>query len=147
MPSAGGTERRIKMTFTLAALDAGSGWSAAFILFFALLIGHAVGDYPLQGSFLAKAKDRHFDPSLIFGANGAPPGAWIHALTAHSLIHAGFVWIITGSVVLATVETVLHWAIDFAKCEGWTKFNTDQFLHIGCKAAYAVILAFGLLTN
>jgi hypothetical protein len=134
------------MNLPLAALDAGSGWHAPFILFFALLIGHAIADYPMQGTFLATAKDRHGDSSALFGKQGPPPGMWIHALTAHSLIHAGFVWVITGSALLAAVESILHWAIDFVKCEGLTRFTTDQLLHVACKAVYAIILGFGWLS-
>lgn len=127
----------------IAALVTGSGWEGGLLLFFALLIGHAVADYPLQGAFLAKAKDRHSDSGVMFDEKVAPKWLWIHALSAHSLVHAGAVWLITGSVLLALVETVLHWVIDFAKCEGWTTFNTDQLLHVVCRIGYAAAIAGG----
>ncbi|MGC4017159.1 MAG: DUF3307 domain-containing protein [Luteolibacter sp.] len=116
-------------------------------LLFALLIGHALADYPLQGAFLAKAKDRHSDSGAMFAESVAPKGLWIHALTAHALVHAGSVWIITGSVGLALVELVLHWLIDFAKCEGWTGFTTDQLLHVLCKVGYAAAIAGGFVVS
>ncbi|BCU75423.1 DUF3307 domain-containing protein [Luteolibacter sp. LG18] len=112
-------------------------------ILFALLIGHALADYPLQGAFLAKAKDRHSDSGAMFAESVAPKGLWIHALTAHSLVHAGAVWLVTGSVLLALVELVLHWIIDFAKCEGWTGFTADQLLHVLCKIGYATVIATG----
>lgn len=64
-------------------------------LFAALLIAHAVADYPLQGDFLAKAKNR-FAP--------IPGVPWFQALGAHAAIHAGAVWILTGSPWLAAAE-------------------------------------------
>jgi hypothetical protein len=103
------------------------------VLLFKLLIGHALADYPLQGDFIGKFKCRNV-PSPI-------PGAviWWHLLTAHALIHAGAVWIITGSVAFALVELVLHWMIDLAKCDNWTNFHADQALHVACKIIYSVI--------
>ncbi|MEI7927310.1 MAG: DUF3307 domain-containing protein [Verrucomicrobiales bacterium] len=120
-------------------------WAAGAKILFALLIGHALADYPLQGAFLAKAKDRHSDSGALFGEQRAPKGLWIHALTAHSLVHAGVVWLITSSFALALVELVLHWLIDLVKCEGWTGFHTDQMLHVLCKIAYAVAMVYALV--
>lgn len=122
-------------------------WATGAIVLFALLIGHALADYPLQGAFLAKAKNRHSDSGALFDEKSAPKGLWIHALTAHALVHAGTVWLITGTVWLALVELVLHWWIDFAKCEGWTSFTTDQILHLICKIGYAVVIALGYVTT
>jgi hypothetical protein len=119
--------------------------STGLVIFFALLIGHTLADYPLQGDYLARAKNRHFDATALFERKKVPTGLWIHALTAHSLIHAGAVWWITGSAILAAIELVLHWCIDFAKCEGWTSFNTDQLLHIACKAGYTVLIMGGMV--
>lgn len=100
-------------------------------LFFALLIGHAVADYPLQGDFLARAKN-HRAP-----IDGVP---WWLALAAHVAIQAGAVWLLTGSAVLALLEAAAHLAIDYAKCDGRTSFTTDQALHVLCKAAWVLLL-------
>lgn len=113
---------------------------AALQALFALTIGHAVADFPLQGEFLATGKNRRFlmrlqDPSR-------PVSIWVCCMTAHCLIHAGAVWIITGSAGYAAVELVLHWFIDTAKCEGKISFYLDQALHVLCKVAY-VGLAWG----
>lgn len=120
-----------------------------FFAFFALAIGHALADFPLQGPFLSSAKNRHGQANgshgnLGFDQDETPVGLWLHAMTAHSLIHAGMVWIITGSGVLALIELVLHWLIDYAKCEGWTGFNTDQILHYICKLIYAMLIYLGV---
>ena len=108
-------------------------------LLFALIIGHALADYPLQGKFLAIRKNRHIKP-LEYGAD-VPATIWVYCLSAHSLVHAGAVWVITGSAALGFAEFVLHWAIDFAKCEKWTTFHQDQGLHLLSKLAYVLILS------
>lgn len=104
----------------------------ATTLFALLLVGHALADYPLQGDFLARAKNRT-----------APiPGVpWYQALFAHAAIHGGFVGVITGSVWLGLAEFVIHAAIDDAKCRGWISYNTDQALHIACKTLWVAIIA------
>lgn len=117
----------------------------AAAIFFALVIGHVLADYPLQGRFLSMAKNRHADVTSLFGNAPPPRGLWIHALTAHSLIHAGAVWLITGSIALGLMEMMLHWVIDFAKCEKWTNLTFDQSLHLLCKVGYAVLIGFKLM--
>lgn len=109
----------------------------AMLLLFKFLIGHALADYPLQGDAIAKGKNRHNPPY------GLPPGqktcrVWWHYMTAHALIHAGAVLVITNNVWLALIEFVLHWFIDFAKCENWTNPHQDQTLHVLCKIAYVI---------
>lgn len=100
-------------------------------MLFLLLVWHALADYPLQGDFLAKAKNET-----------APiPGVpWWQAMLAHSLIHAGGVFLITGSTYMAMIELVLHYSIDRAKCTGKIGFNGDQALHVACKIGYAATI-------
>lgn len=126
-----------------AASSVSGNLAAATVVLFALVIAHAIADFPLQGEFLAKAKNRHADLSGIFGKIPVPPNLWVHALTAHSLVHAGAVWLVTGSVALGAVELVIHWIIDFTKCENWTSFTADQLLHIVCKITFAALLYVG----
>ena len=97
---------------------------------FLLCAGHALADYPLQGDFLAKAKNR---------AKPSPFIPWYQALCTHAAIHGGFVAVITGIWWLGLAEAVAHAAIDDAKCTGRIGFNTDQALHIACKALWLVI--------
>ncbi len=107
-------------------------------MLFALIIGHALADYPLQGKFLAIRKNRHIKP-LEYG--GDVPGIiWVYCLSAHSLVHAGAVWLVTGSVVFGFIEFVVHWLIDFAKCEKWTTFHQDQGLHLLSKVIYVAVI-------
>ncbi len=107
-------------------------------LLFALIIGHALADYPLQGKFLAIRKNRHIKP-LEYGAD-VPSAIWVYCLSAHSLVHAGAVWVVTDSPLFGFIEFVVHWAIDFAKCEKWTNFHTDQGLHLLSKLIYVAVL-------
>ncbi len=116
-------------------------------LFFALVIGHMVADYPLQTEFLAIGKNHRLPLDQIPGGLSGTRGVWIHCLTAHALIHGGTVWIITGSVILALCEVVLHWVIDFMKSAGWTNLHVDQLLHLVCKGAYVWVIHTGLLVT
>ena len=117
------------------------------VLFFALLIGHALADYPLQGKFLAIRKNRHVKSVDYTGE--APASLWAYCLTAHSLVHAGVVWMIVDGFQLpnapafAFAEFILHWFIDFAKCERWTNFHADQGLHLVCKIVFIFMLCSG----
>ena len=113
-------------------------------MLFQLIIGHALLDFPLQGDSMAKGKNRNCPPENI------PPGqtpqrVWPYWLTSHALIHAGGVWLITQHWELGLAELVLHWGIDFAKCENWTGIHTDQFLHFCCKVLWVGIVGMGVL--
>lgn len=107
---------------------------SALRVFFALCIGHAMADFPLQGEYLATGKNRHLLMRLQDPAR--PAQIWVVCMSAHCLIHAGFVWVITGSSLLAAIELGLHWGIDVAKCTGKTTFNQDQIMHVLCKLGY-----------
>lgn len=107
-------------------------WGCSMIdIFLLLIVGHTLADYPLQGDFLAKAKN-HKHP-----INGVP---WYQALVSHSAIHAGFVGVITGSVLLGLAEFVAHIVIDYAKCDERISYNIDQFLHIVFKFIWVMCL-------
>jgi len=116
---------------------------AWFALLGALFIGHAYADYAFQTEFMARAKNRH-NP-ITFGdvPTDAPPGTlWMFVLSAHSAIHAGLVWILTGCGWLGLAEFILHWLIDWLRMEGKISFRADQFAHLGCKLAYVAAIAF-----
>lgn len=117
-------------------------WLAATQLFIALSVGHAIADFPLQGEFLATCKNRHTLKAL--NDPERPTSIWIICMLAHCLIHAGTVWLITGSFVFGVIELVVHFIIDVVKCEGYTGFNTDQTLHLLCKLVYAALALGGV---
>ena len=124
-------------------LDSVTDFSSALVLFFAMVIGHALADFPLQGEFLSFGKNRHIKPPALADGSDPPRDLWIYLMSAHSLIHAGFVLVITGSAILALVEFILHFIIDSIKCEGYTSFQTDQWLHILTKAVFVGVIALG----
>lgn len=101
------------------------------ITFILLLTSHWLADYPLQGDFLAKAKQE--GPLRIYH------------LIAHSGIHGGFVMLVTGSWILGLTEWIAHTIIDELKVKGKTNFALDQALHILCKAVYVIILTMGII--
>lgn len=102
---------------------------------FALMVaGHALADYPLQGDFLARGKNR-WQPIL-----GVP---FYHPLAAHAVIHGASVGVITGSLALGILETAVHAVIDDAKCAGRLTFNQDQALHIACKVLWCAVIFAG----
>lgn len=108
--------------------------SSPLLLFAALLVAHAVADFPLQGDFLARAKS---------GVIGGVPWWW--ALGMHALINAGGVWLITGVPWLGLMEFVAHTIIDKAKVVadglgGRHAFTIDQLLHVACKATWVLVL-------
>jgi len=94
-----------------------------------LLAAHWVADYPLQGDFLAKAKQQ------------GPLRAY--HLVAHAGIHGAAVALVTGSLWLGLAEWVAHTVIDELKVRGHTSFATDQALHISCKALWLALLFTG----
>ena len=86
---------------------------------------------------MGSGKNRH---NKIHDNKGMNFPAWYYWLTAHALVHGGAVYLVTGSLVLGIVETLLHWFIDFSKCEGWLNFHQDQALHVGCKVGYCFLI-------
>jgi hypothetical protein len=107
--------------------------SGPIALFFAFAIAHALADFPLQGDYLARMKRRDQADS---------PSEWLIALSAHSLVHAGGVWLVSGSPLLGAAELCLHWLIDLGKGEGKFGYATDQGLHLACKLAYVIVLIY-----
>jgi hypothetical protein len=103
-----------------------------------LIVAHAVMDYLLQPDAMALEKDRHSATPL----QKAVP--WYYWLTAHALGHGGAVYFVTNSLFLALLETLVHWFIDFAKCEKWTSIAADQALHVGCKVVWWLLLIYGM---
>ena len=100
-------------------------------LFATMIVVHLLCDYPLQGDFLARAKN-HRDP-----IKGTP---WYTALLSHAGIQAGGVALTTHSPELAALEMVAHTIIDFGKSDGWYGFNVDQLLHIACKGMWVLMI-------
>jgi len=101
-------------------------WYNVFIL---LMLAHWLGDYSLQNDFVAQAKN----PTTELGKS-----YWKHVLPAHSGIHAGLVFLITGFPTLFVLEFIVHGVTDYAKCKNKISFDTDQWIHIGCKVLWTI---------
>lgn len=107
----------------------------ALEIFGLLVVGHALADYPLQGDFLSKAKNR---------VNPIPGVPWYQAMGSHCVIHAGFVWLITGSALIGVFELMMHWIIDDRKCADTLTYNEDQILHLLCKVVWTLLVVVGV---
>lgn len=110
---------------------------SAVEMLFLLLAGHALGDFVLQSEVMARGKNRHSSIHLEQNLNFPP---WYYWLGAHSLVHGGIVYLITGSLTLGVIETLSHWIIDYYKCEEKIGLHSDQILHLGLKFAYVAAL-------
>lgn len=102
------------------------------ILLLQLLALHFLCDFPLQGDFMARAKN---------GVSPLPGVPWWLVLGAHACIHAFAVSLLL-TWPFALMELVFHFVLDDAKCRGWLGagergFIIDQALHVTCKLAYA----------
>ena len=95
-----------------------------------LLFAHFLFDYPLQGEWMARAKNR-YDP--------IPHVPWYQPMMAHTGMHGLAVWFITGIPLLGLAEMAIHWITDDLKLRGELTFNQDQAIHIICKVVWAVI--------
>lgn len=109
--------------------------SSIINLFFWLCVGHALADYALQSDFMAMAKNSNTELGRVF---------WPHVLTAHSLIHAGFVMLFTGVLVLALLEFAVHFITDWAKCQNKITLRQDQCIHYGAKLLWIVLFSLKL---
>lgn len=107
----------------------------SFILLCILLFAHMLADFPLQGDYIAKFKN----PEWYKERNWIEE-RWWYIMSAHCMIHAGFVGLITGIWQLGAVEFVWHFIIDLAKCKGKIGYMTDQTLHILCKVFYVIVI-------
>lgn len=99
--------------------------SAGLPILFYLLASHFICDYPLQSEFIAIGKNSN-KPSH----NGVP---WYWIMLAHSITHGAGVALVTGNAWLGIAETIVHFNIDDAKCDGLISVDQDQWLHIACK--------------
>lgn len=116
-------------------------------LIFYLLVVHALMDYALQTDTIATCKCRSCDSAV---AKAVP---WYYWLTAHAGLHGaavgvvvrwfGFGW--NAVAILAIAETIIHWIIDFGKCEKCYGIDVDQALHVACKLLWFTLLVTGTL--
>ncbi len=96
-----------------------------------LMLGHILMDFPLQTDFMAKGKNWN---------TAVPDIPWYYIMGAHCALHAGAVWLLTGSPLLGMIEFVIHFILDCLKCAGKTNMHIDQGGHFLCKVGYALVM-------
>lgn len=104
------------------------GTSGPVVVFWWMLVGHALCDGPLQTGPLASMKS---SPDLSKSLVG---------LIGHGLIHGGAVALATGRVEFGVLEAAAHIIIDGLKRLGCYGMKLDQALHLLCKAAWLFLL-------
>ena len=80
---------------------------------------------------------------------------WYYWLTSHAVLHGAAVGVVVSwfgfgleaATVFAVSETVIHWVIDFGKCERLYSLPVDQGLHLACKVAWWAVLFFTPLAS
>ena len=104
---------------------------------FLLMVGfHFIADFPLQGDFLAKGK------AGLLDTPECKVSPW--CLIAHGAIHGLFVGMTTATIEFGMAEFICHTMIDLFKIKKKISFNTDQYLHIFCKAVWAFCAVYAL---
>lgn len=88
-------------------------------------------DFPLQGNFLATAKNQ------TAPVRGVPA---LYILFSHAFLQAGAVFFITSSLTLSMIELVAHIFIDYQKSAQRITFAEDQVFHFACKLFYVGLL-------
>lgn len=99
-------------------------------LLLVLLLVHFAIDLQFQSEFVAKNKHRRMNEGFV---------PWYYVMTSHVACHALAVgWLL--NPLYGALEFVCHFAIDVAKCEGYTNIHVDQGLHVACKVAWVAAL-------
>lgn len=91
----------------------------------ALLFAHAITDWAIKSDTMGVLK--------------VPKNQEWYWLTAHSMVQGAGVAIVTQNIWLGMAETIVHWFIDFGKCEDAYGIHIDQSLHLFSKILWAVI--------
>lgn len=107
-------------------------------ILFRLIMAHAVADFALQTDAMSKGKNRNKKPDYI-PEGQKPMACWPYWLSAHALIAGLGVYWATGILSFGILETILHWGLDFAKCENYYSPHIDQLLHFACRAGYCFV--------
>ena len=105
-------------------------------LFFLLAALHFVADYPMQGDYMAQAKNKYLPQGK---------GIWMWVLLAHAMIHGAAVFVSTLMIGIALIEVITHATIDHLKNSGKLGsgskgYMVDQSLHVGLKFLYVVVI-------
>ena len=95
-----------------------------------LLLGHFVADFAIQTDTVALNKCPKNKSKII----------WVWWMTGHVSIHGLIVYFLTGSSLIALLEALLHFYIDYLKCIGKFNLLVDQILHLSCKCLWVFLI-------
>ncbi len=112
-------------------------------LLWLLIAGHCLADTALQPDVMAKGKRRQEIDLSRVPKGQKPVNLRFFWMTHHAMIHGLIVCLITQNIYLGMAETILHWGIDYGKCENLYSPYGDQALHILTKVFYIIILLIG----
>jgi len=111
-----------------------------------MIVGHCIGDYVLQTSWIAGAK------SPSYWKDTKDKAGWIPVLFAHSAIWTAcimlplllLVWPAIGLpfVVCFAANVAIHFFVDWLKCVGKTNMLIDQGIHLA-----QIIVSFALVAS
>lgn len=99
----------------------------------------------MQSEWVAVNKNRHVRDSYSRAEQEQTQVIWPWLLSAHALHHGALVYLITQRPSLGLAEAIVHWCSDFAKCEKWYGFHTDQLVHIGSKLVWTTLATWSLV--
>ena len=114
-----------------------------FFLFYMLVGAHCIGDFGLQSDWMATNKNRHVRDRYTNEERTKLQIIWPHLLFAHCMIHGFLVTLVTQNLWAGLAEIAVHAATDFAKCEGWFGFHTDQAIHVAAKLVWVLAISQG----
>ena len=95
-----------------------------------LISGHFLCDFMFQSDTIAKYKNFNVE---------FPGVPWYYWMLSHCVIQGLSVAIVTNSIILGIAETIIHFAIDCAKCANYTNIHIDQALHIICRITWYIL--------
>jgi len=116
-------------------------WLEFFIV---LIFAHWVADFALQSNTMATRKNwKNTDADRIKWNEKYPNipyiSTWRYYLVAHGFIHGAIIYLFTGFIYIALIESFLHIIIDYIKTSGITNIHQDQWFHLACKLLYVWI--------
>ena len=113
-----------------------------FELFLILIWCHWLGDFGLQSEVMAERKNWKKENKEGWNNNPLNPpfqSTWRYYLSAHGFIHGAVIYLFTGIVWIALVESFVHIIFDYLKTSEYTNIHWDQFLHLISKIIYILL--------
>jgi len=116
-------------------------WLEFFLILFWC---HWIADFGLQSDIMATRKNWKNEKEIkrkweMYPLNPPYQSTWRYYLIAHGFIHGAMIYLFTGFIYIALLESLLHIIIDYLKTSGITNIHQDQGFHLSCKLVYVWI--------